>query len=226
MAYVWPMAYDKETEMVTRKCQMIKMTCTTTDMAICMLQEDDQAKKNVKEKWKWPHPTLESKFKLINLGGHSLLLTWRSSPTGAEGCKQPWQCIRSQSISQCHRVHSLKSRLKGGFVQVDINTTEGWHWHWTTTAHDKERKTRKMSDSKWGQLFMSMQVHLSSEKLSMPIKTHDARLDMEWKYLTFGDRDRVLNENRIVVQDMEHPRWSEQGTIVTMASEIPRQELS
>jgi len=108
---------------------------------------------NVEERWKWPHPTLESKFKLINLGDHSLLLTWRSLPTGAEGCKQPWQFMRSQSISQCHRVQSLKSRLKGGFVQVDINSTEGWHWHWTISAHDKERK---MSDSKWGQLFMSM----------------------------------------------------------------------
>jgi len=43
-----------------------------------------------------------------------------------------------------------------------------------------------MSDSKWGQLFMSMQVHLSSEKLSMPINTHVARLDMKWKYLTLG----------------------------------------
>jgi len=45
MAYVQPMAYNKETEMITRKCQMIKMACTMTDMAICMLQGDDQAKK-------------------------------------------------------------------------------------------------------------------------------------------------------------------------------------
>ena len=41
-----------------------------------------------------------------------------------------------------------------------------------------------MSDRKWGQLFMPMQVHLSSEKSSMLINTHGSRLDMEWKYLT------------------------------------------
>jgi len=42
MAYVQPMAYDKETKMITRKWQTIKMTCTMTDMAICILQEDDE----------------------------------------------------------------------------------------------------------------------------------------------------------------------------------------
>jgi len=46
---------DKETETITRKCQMIKMACTVTDMAICMLQEDDQARKNAKERHRCQH---------------------------------------------------------------------------------------------------------------------------------------------------------------------------
>ena len=109
-------------------------------MATRILQQDVQAKKNVKERWKSPHPTLESKFKLINLGDHSLLLTWRSLPTGTEGCKQPWQFMRSQSISQCHRVQSLKSRLKRGYGDKYLYPCECISpvrsWSMPTNTHD------------------------------------------------------------------------------------------